>query len=71
MFACGCLRAAELQASLPAEMWAIAPIGVNHVLQHQNRSATLERCGPLPPGASSIDLKDSEHFMKPDHDTSQ
>ena len=27
-------------------------------------------CGPLPPRASSIDLKDSEHFMQPDHDTS-
>src|SRR5687767_6912329 len=27
-------------------------------------------CGPLPPRASSIDLKDSEHLMQPDHDTS-
>src|SRR5687768_8002784 len=26
--------------------------------------------GPLPPRASSIDLKDSEHLMQPDHDTS-
>ena len=36
----------------------------------KNRSATLVRCGPLPPGASSIDLKDSEQFVQLDHDTS-
>ena len=29
-----------------------------------------DQCGPLPPRASSIDLKDSEHLMQPDHDTS-
>jgi len=36
----------------------------------KNRSAPLDRSGPLPPGASSIDLKDSEQFVQPDHDTS-
>src|SRR3981081_2232585 len=69
LFALGALRATELQASLPAEMWAITQT-CDQVLQHQNRSAALVRCGPLPSGASSIDLKDSEQFVQPDHDTS-
>src|SRR4030088_365710 len=69
LFALGALRATELQASLPAEMWAITQ-KCDQVLRHQNRSAALERCGPLPSRASSIDLKDSEQFVQPDHDTS-
>src|SRR6266702_5447201 len=70
VFAFGFLRAPKLQASLPAEMWAITPKKGDQVLRHQNRSGALERCGPIPPRASSIDLKDSEHLMQPDHDTS-
>src|SRR5436309_4422603 len=69
VFAFGCLRGPELQASLPAKMWAITQ-RCDQVLRHQNRSGALERCGPLPPRASSIDLKDSEHLVQPDHDTS-
>src|ERR1700687_2307759 len=69
LFASDALRATELQASLPAKMWAITR-SCDQVLRHQNRSAALERCGPLPSRASSIDLKDSEQFVQPDHDTS-
>src|SRR5438093_4728812 len=69
VFAFGCLRGPELQASLPDKMWAITK-RCDQVLRHQNRSGALERCGPLPPRASSIDLKDSEHLVQPDHDTS-
>src|SRR5438477_7493732 len=35
-----------------------------------NRRERISRQCPLPPGASSIDLKDSQSFVQPDHATS-
>src|SRR5438067_4592019 len=51
-------------------------LGVAITKQSRDRRSTfpirgsLRRSCPLPSGASSIHLEDSEHLMQPDHDTS-